>query len=123
MNGVQTNTMQQGGLWQIIDFKATTGSFVGPRRHRLRPGEEEVRERLGRQLDHGARPAEGTLSADKKMLTMKFGMTGPTDARRRCDVTETVTRKDTRHCRLRDVACRGADGKPMKMLEITYTKM
>jgi hypothetical protein len=66
-------------------------------------------------------PAEGTLSADKKTLTMKYQMTDP-ESGKKIDVTETITRKDPTNVTL-EMMHAGPDGKSMKVLEINYTKM
>ena len=66
-------------------------------------------------------PAEGTLSADKKTLTMTFGATNPKTGKRMA-IVETLTRKDDKTVlfEMNEVT---PDEKTNKMLEITYTKM
>ena len=67
MNGVQTNTMQQGGLWQIIDFKDDTGGFVGHGVAGYDPMKKKFVSVWVDNMGTALSPAEGTLSADKKI--------------------------------------------------------
>jgi hypothetical protein len=121
MTGVQTNAMQQGGLWQLTDYKDDKGMFVG---HGITGYDPAKKKFVGVWVDSmgtALEPSEGTLSADKKTLTMTVGMTDPKSGKR-ITMTETVTRKDDKSA-LMEFMMPGPDGKPMKMMEITYTKM
>jgi hypothetical protein len=121
LNGTQTNTMQQGGLWQITDYKEADGSFVG---HGITGYDPLKKKFVGVWVDPMTKElamSEGTLSADKKTLTMEFTMTEPGSGTK-MKMTETITRKDDKTVQF-DMTTLGPDGKPMKVLEITYTKM
>ena len=121
MNGVQTNTMQQGGLWQIIDFKDDAGQFSG---HGISGYDTIKKKFVSVWVDNwttALEPAEGTLSADKKTLTLTFGMTDPQSGARTAMI-ETITRKDDKTTVL-EMSMATPDEKTMKLLEITYTKM
>ena len=64
--------MQQGGLWQIIDFKDDDGKFAG---HGVAGYDPAKKKFVSVWVDNWAmalEPAEGTLSADKKTLTMTW---------------------------------------------------
>jgi hypothetical protein len=117
INGVQTNTMQKGGLWQVQDFDG--GSFAG---HGLAGYDAMKKKFVAVWVDNlmGEMDlAEGTLSADKKVLTLTFtnnGMGQPTV------MTEVITRKDA-NTTLFELSMPGEGGKPMKLVEITYTRM
>jgi hypothetical protein len=121
MSGVQTNTMQQGGLWQLVEFKDDAGQFSG----NGISGYDTVKKKFVSlwvdNMGSEFTPAEGTLSADKKTLTMKFQMTDK-ESGKKIDVTETIVRKDPKTA-LFEMHHAGPDGKSMKVLEITYTKM
>jgi Protein of unknown function (DUF1579) len=121
MSGVQTNTMQQGGLWQIIDYKDDSGMFVGHGVSGYDPAKKKFVSVWVDNTGMALEPAEGTLSADKKTLTMTFGMTNP-ETGKRMAIVETITRKDdkTTLFEMNEVS---PDEKTTKMLEITYTKM
>jgi Protein of unknown function (DUF1579) len=120
MEGIQTNTMQQGGLWQIIDYKENSGGFAG---HGVSGYDTEKKKFVSVWVDSMTTQAsigEGTLSPDKKSLGLLFDMPGPDG--KMMKVQETITRKDDKTTTL-DMSSVGADGKLTKMLEITYTKM
>jgi hypothetical protein len=120
MNGVQTNTMQLGGLWQIQDYKDDKGGFAG---HGI-AGYDAVKKKFVAvwvdNLMGELSPAEGTLSDDKKTLTLTFSMSEP--GGEKMTMTETVTRKDPK-TELFELSMPGPDGKSVKVVEITYTKM
>jgi Protein of unknown function (DUF1579) len=121
MNGVQTNTMQEGGLWQFSDFKRDDGKFFG---HGVTGYDPAKKKFVAIWVDNWSaalEPAEGTLSADKKVLTLTFGMTDPQSGQR-MGMIETITRKDDK-THLFEMSMAGPDEKTMKILEITYTKM
>jgi hypothetical protein len=120
LSGVQTNTMQPGGLWQITDFKEDTGPFVGHGIAGYDPAKKKFVSVWVDSMGTELAPAEGTLSADKKTLTMEFMATGPTGEKEK--MKETITRKDDKTSFF-EMFKVGADGKQMKVLEITYTKM
>jgi Protein of unknown function (DUF1579) len=120
MNGIQTNTMQQGGLWQIVDFKTDDGKYTG---HGVTGYDPAKKKFVGVWVDNWAmafEPSEGTLSADKKTVTMTVGMTD--EAGKRVTMTETITRKDDKSAHF-EMTTPGPDGKPMKLIELDYTKM
>jgi len=121
MNGVQTVTMQEGGLWQMIDFKADDGKFFG---HGVAGYDPAKKKFVSVWVDNWTMsmdPAEGTLSADKKTLTLNFGMTDPKSGARMAMI-ETITRKDDKTTLL-EMSMATPDEKTIKVLEITYTKM
>jgi hypothetical protein len=119
MNGVQTNTMQLGGLWQIQDFKEEKGTFAG---HGI-AGYDAVKKKFVAvwvdNLIGELSPMEGTLSADKKTLTMTWPMMMEGQ---KITATEILTRKDDKTHTFQ-LQMPGPDGKPMTVVDITYTKM
>jgi hypothetical protein len=121
MSGVQTNTMQEGGLWQIIDYKDDSGHFFG---HGIAGYDVVKKQFVSVWVDNmGAElaPATGVLSEDKKTLTMRFQITDPHSGQK-VDVTETMTRKDKDTVTFQVMHAR-PDTKSMKVLDLTYTRM
>jgi hypothetical protein len=118
ISGVQTNTMQAGGRWQLIEFKDDQG-FVGNGISGFDTGKKKFVSVWVDSMSSDFAPAEGTLSADKKTLTMNFTITREG---KRIAVTETVTRKD-KDTTVFEMMHAGPDGKSEKVLEITYTRM
>jgi hypothetical protein len=121
ITGVQTNTMQQGGLWQLIEFKDDAGQFVG---NGISGYDTVKKQFVSVWVDNmGAEfsPATGTLSEDKKTLTMRFRFTNP-ETGKPIDVTETIQRKDKDNVRF-EMTHTHPDGKSMKVLEIDYKRM
>ena len=119
ISGVQTNTMQQGGLWQIIDFKDDAGQFSGHGVAGYDPGRKKFMSLWVDNASAEFAPAEGTLSADKKTLTSEFTKTDASG--KKVKVTETFLRKDSKTTLMEMFDT--VDGKPVKTLEITYTRM
>jgi ketosteroid isomerase-like protein len=121
LSGVQTNTMQPGGLWQVMDYKADDGSFVG---HGIFGYDTNKKKFVSIWVDsmHAElSPAEGTRSADDKVLTMDLMTTDPGSGQKR-KATQTITRKDDKTFTF-EMTVPGPDGKRMTMMEMTYSRM
>jgi hypothetical protein len=120
MKGTQTNVMQKGGLWQVMDYKEADGSFVGHGVNGWDPTKKKFVSIWVDSMSTEMSIGEGTLSADKKVLTMQFDM--PMGDGKRMKVTETITRKDDKTVVL-EMASPAPDGTMVKFMEITYTKV
>jgi hypothetical protein len=120
ISGIQTNTMQQGGFWQLIDFKSDDGNFAG----NGVCGYDTIKKKFVSvwvdSMTPEFSPAEGTRSADKKTLTMQFTSTHPKHGPQK--ITETITRKDDKTVHF-EMNVAGPDGKPQKIMDMTYTRM
>ena len=120
MSAVQTNTMMQGGLWQIMELKEDSGHYAG---HGI-AGYDTVKKQfvsvwVGSDSAEFC-PATGVLSDDKKTMTSKFQMTGP--GGEKIQVTEVFERKDkdTMNFQMTHTT---PDGKSVKVLDLNYKRM
>jgi hypothetical protein len=120
INGVQTNTMQTGGFWQVIEFKDDTGQFAGNGLVGYDPLKKKFVSVWVDSMTTELPLSEGTLSADKKTMSMEFMRTDQKSGKK-IKVTETVTRKDDKTTVLEMFD--HESGSPVKVLEINYAKM
>jgi hypothetical protein len=98
MEGVQTNTMMPGGLWQVIEFKANDGSFHG---HGIAGYDPHKKKYVSVWTDSWTSTmslSEGTLDAAKKALTSEMSTVDPTG--KPTKMTEVLTRKDKDNVRM-----------------------